>query len=149
MNHDPARLFPDLQDWDDGRGISGETWVELYGSLHDAVLYSSILWPAFVEHRGCLLWEAHHDNFDDWFTSLGGDQTAVEKVMNHRHLTDFFLYSHEELTEERLDCFGALLRDMWLTKLRRDFPHLPVRVELLWQDRESFLDAQIVVYVER
>lgn len=148
-SQDPGRLFPDLQDWDDGRGISALTWVSGLGTVREAMLYSALLWPEFVEHRGCLLWSGSHEYFDDWVARLDGDLSAVERMMNHCHLVDLARKSGQEHTEEQLDGFGRLLQEMWQTKLRRDFPHLDVRVELYWADRSWDLDAQITVYVAR
>lgn len=118
--------------------------------MHDALLYSSLFWPDFVEFEGCLLWnDCPIEGFEEWMQSLKDDRTAVEKVLNHRHLTDFFLNSTTSPTPEQVEYFGHLLREMWLTKLHRDFPQLPVRVEFYWNDKEATDDAQITVYLER
>lgn len=113
-------------------------------------MYSSLFWPEFVEFEGCLLWDdASPESFFGWMKSTGENRTAVEKVMNHVHITDFFFSAPEEPTNEQIDYFGALLKDMWSLKLRRDFPDLEVQVEFWWDDREASDTAQITVYCQR
>lgn len=145
-----ADILPDLKAWNDGGGISPEGWLSTFGSVPHALAYSAIFWPTFVKYRGCLLWEGFSpESFDNWMTRLNGDKTAAESIINHRHITDFFLNAEEEPTEEQIAYLGLLLRDIWLVKLHRDFPDLEVQVEFSWLDREANEDAQLFVYCQR
>lgn len=143
-------LFPELKEWNSGRGIRPIDWVSAFGSMPDALLYSSIFWPNFMEFEGCLIFSsADLSIFQQWKESLNDNKMAIEKMMNHCHLTDFFPNSQKEPTNEQIVYFGNLLKEMWLCKLKQDFPHLPVRVEFYWQNSEATEDAQITVYLER
>ena len=150
--HQPAlnRLFPDLREWNDGNDFPADAWVSSFGSVHDALLYSSLFWPDFTEFEGCLVWaDSPPENLEQWMLTLNQDRSAVEKLVNHRHITDFFLNSPTAPTPEQVEYLGFLLQDMWRLKLQRDFPHLPIKVEFYWHDREASDDAQITVYLER
>lgn len=147
---DITRLFPDLRSYDDGRGITAGAWLNMFGRLRDALMLTPLFWPVFKEHDGCLLWaDFSLDSYESWMESTGRNRTAVESVMNHRHVTDLFLNDPEEATQEQVEFLGSVLREMWEAKLRRDFPHLSVQVDFHWQDREASDDAQLYVYLNR
>ena len=127
-----------------------DDWLNTFGSVPKAIAYSTLFWPEFVEYEGCLLWsEASPTSFDNWMVSLEGDKTRVELVMNHRHITDFFLNTPEQPTPEQIEYLGKLLQQIWTMKLQNDFPLSGVRVEFYWHDREADEDAQITVYCQR
>jgi len=114
------------------------------------VAYSALFWPTFVEHRECLLWaDFTPENFDHWMESTNGNQTAVELVMNHCHITDFFLNAEEQPTPQQIAYLGFLLQDIWSLKLHTDFPHLKVRVEFRWDEPDFDEDAELLVYLQR
>ena len=143
-------LFPELREWNDGGGITVSDWLNTFGSIQQAIAYSTLLWPEFVEYEGCLLWsEADPSNFDDWMASLGGNKTHVEQVINHRHITDLFLNAKDEPTPEQVEYLGKLLQKIWALKLQSDFPLSGIQVEFYWHDREATDDAQITVYCQR
>ena len=143
-------ILPELSEWNEGKGMAPEGWLGAYGSVPSALMYSSLFWPEFVEFEGCLLWhDATPDLFFQWMTTLGGNCTAVEGVMNHVHITDVFLNAPEVPTDEQVDYLGHLLKDMWSLKLRRDFPHLDVQVDFRWDDPEASDTAQLTVYCLR
>lgn len=145
-----SEVLPDLRTWNQDKGVDSESpedWLSLYGSIPQAILYSAIFWPTFVEYQGCLLWKDFRpESFEDWMGSTGGNKTAVESVMNHRHITDFFLNAEEQPTPEQIAYLGHVLRDIWYLKLTHDFPHLDIQVEFYWKDVEFDEDAQLFVY---
>lgn len=145
-----TEVLPDLKAWDEGEVIGPLDWLLTFGSIPQALIYSALFWPTFVEHQGCLLWEGFTpQSFEDWMRSTEGNRTAVEGVMNHRHITDLFLNAQEQPTPEQIAYLGYLLRDIWKFKLTKDFPHLDVQVEFYWRDQEFDQDAQLLVYCRR
>lgn len=80
-------------------------------------------------------------------TSLDGNKTCVEAVINHVHITGLF-YSTEQESPEQIEYLGKLLQKIWTLKLQTDFPLLNVRVEFYWHDREFDEDAQVIVYCQ-
>ena len=155
MAHEPnaqlAALFPELRDWNEGKGITVSDWMNTIGNIPAAIAYSTLFWPEFVEYKGCILWsDADPANFEDWLTSLNGDRTRVEIVVNHRHITDFFLNDEAgKDSPDQVEYLGNLLQKIWTLKLQNDFPLSDVRVEFYWNDREATDDAQITVYCQR
>ncbi|MPY67366.1 hypothetical protein F8S09_11815 [Deinococcus sp. SDU3-2] len=98
-----AEVVPDLKSWNEGKGIEPEDWLAMLGSVPQALMYSVLFWPTFVEHQGCLLREGFSPQlFQEWLTRTNGDRTAVELVMNHRHITDFFPNAEEHPSPEQI-----------------------------------------------
>lgn len=130
--------------------MAPEDWLNIYGSIPNALIYSSLFWPEFVEFEGCILrHDASPDLFFEWMETLQGNRMAVEGVINHVHIKDLFLNAPEIPTDEQIDYLGHLLGDMWLLKLRRDYPHFNVQVDFRWDDPEASDTAQITVYCLR
>lgn len=143
-------VLPELREWNDGKGVSPEAWLNSFGSVPQALMYSALFCPEFVEFEGCLLWhDASPEMFVQWMTTLGGNRSAVERVMNHVHLTDLFLNAPQPPTDAQVDHLGHVLQDLWGLQLRRDFPHLDVQVAFEWDDPEASDTAQITVYCQR
>ncbi|WP_425146657.1 hypothetical protein [Deinococcus sp.] len=154
MAHEPnaqlAALFPELRDWNEGKGITVSDWMNTIGNIPAAIAYSTLFWPEFVEYESCIFWSNFSPNsFDAWMKMLNGNKTRVEAVINHRHITDFFLNAEEKPSLEQIEYLGELLRKIWTLKLQNDFPLSDVRVEFYWNDREATDDAQITVYCQR
>ena len=120
---DFSSLIPELPKWNDGRGISVEAWVACAGSFELAVGYSRLFWPDFVEHESCVFFaDFSPDSYCGFMERCKGDRRAVESVMNHRHVFDYFSHHGGSATEAQIVYLGRLLRDIWQAKLARDFP---------------------------
>jgi hypothetical protein len=120
---DFSKLIPELSAWNDGAGISAEAWVGCVGSFELAVGYGRLFWPDFVEHEGCVFFaDFSPDSYRGFMEYCKGDRQRVEAVMNHRHVFDYFSHSGGSATEEQVVYLGRVLRDVWQTKLARDFP---------------------------
>lgn len=150
MHEDAKNLIPELSRWNDGAGIDLETWVACLGRFDHAICYAAIFWPDFVVHDDCILFDpVDVENFNDWMTHCKGNRTAVESVVNHRHIVDLFDNKFEP-TKEVVRHIGRLLKDMWSCKLARDFPGRSVKVEISEpQDSEDLYEYQITVFQER
>jgi hypothetical protein len=84
-------LIPELPKWNDGNGIDIVTWIGCVGNFEHAIKYSSLFWPEFTEHAGCILWaDFKIDAYDGFMRQTGGNKKAVEAVMNHVHILDLF-----------------------------------------------------------
>lgn len=153
MAHEPdaqlTTLFPELRTWNGGDGVSVSTWLSTFGSIPQAIAYSTLFCPEFVEHEGCILsFGFEPQTSDDWIRSLGGDRTRAEMVINHVHISSLF-FPGEVYTSEQMDYLGRVLKKMWTLKLQHDFPLSGVQVEFLWNDRDDYDDAQLTVYCQR
>ncbi|GAA5533753.1 hypothetical protein [Deinococcus aluminii] len=143
-------LFAKLQARKERQDIDIETWLTNFGSIPEALAYSSIFWPQFVEYQGCLLRSGFDSAvFESCMQDLQGNREAIERLMNHQHLTAIFFNPEVEETPEQICQLGKLLQEMWTLKLQRDYPDLSVQVAFSWHNLEENEDAQITVYCQR
>jgi hypothetical protein len=111
----------------------------------EAISYGKLFWPDFVEHDGCILFaNFNKDSYEGFMKQTGGNKKAVEAVMNHEHILD--LFPNNQPTEKQVIYLGRLLKDMWQTKLKRDFPARQISVEFYEQDCKYPEDFQITFY---
>jgi hypothetical protein len=119
---DYKELIPELRSYPDGVGAAVEIWLTNFGRYDHAAAYASLFWPGFTEIDGCvLLGDRVPETYTEWKARLGGDLSAIESVLNHRHLSDLFMRGPEP-HGELLEHLGEVLRDMWAAKLHQDFP---------------------------
>jgi hypothetical protein len=147
-----AELIPELKAWNDGKGIDIDGWIGCEGDHKHLIGCARILWPDFVEHDGCIFRgnSVDQENYRGFLTQTGGDKTRVEAVMNHQHIVDLFSRSHHESpTREVVLYLGRLLKEIWQTKLNRDFPGRKITVDFREDDSKDLLEYQITFYQER
>jgi len=150
MHEDAHKLIPELQQWNDGQGISLEAWTSCVGSYDLAIGYATLFWPDFVLYDDCVFFkEPDAAEYKDWMAHCRGDKQSVEKVMNHHHLMDLFRNSQFSPTKEILVHIGKLLRDVWQCKLKRDFPDRQIRVEFYDDATDDLVRYEITVFHER
>jgi hypothetical protein len=77
------------------------------------------------------------------------DRTAVESMLNHRHIIDLFPNSEFPPTKEIVLHVGRLLKNMWMCKLVRDFPDCRVKVEFTETESDDWLTYIITLFQER
>ena len=86
-----ADLIPELREWNDGKGISLADWANAVGRYDYAIAYAPIFWPDFVLHDDCVFrLNPGAENYATWISSLHGDRSKVEAVINHLHIMDMF-----------------------------------------------------------
>lgn len=80
------------------------------------------LWPNFVERKGCVLlpWAFDNQTLDAWWDSLGGDQSKIEAVVNHQHISD--LFPEHDLAEGEGDELARAIARCWSAALQARFP---------------------------
>jgi hypothetical protein len=91
--HDHAAdLIPELRQWNDGDGISLTTWANAVGRYDYAIAYVSVFWPDFVVHDDCVFrLDPGSENYAAWLSTLEGDRSRVEAMINHLHIMDMFI----------------------------------------------------------
>ncbi len=142
-----SQLVPETQDWNDGRGIDLLSWIGCIGNIEQAIAYGELFWPEVVEFDGCIFFAGFsEESYKRFMSQTGGERRAVEAVMNHRHILDFFSGLGQEPTRPQVVYLGRLLREMWATKFQRDFPSKKIIVSFPEDDIEGLLDYEITVY---
>jgi hypothetical protein len=107
---DFEQLIPELSQWKTDIG----SWINAIGRFDHAIAYGHLFWPEFKIHQECVLFaDCPIESFDHWMKHTGGNLTAVEGVLNHRHILDLFTNSEFKATREVVLHLGRLLRDIW------------------------------------
>ena len=136
-----GKSAPALADW--ASGPSG--WLHAFGSFDHAQAFSTLFWPGFITHDGCTFLDFDEKLYADWLVNLKGDKTAVEAMMNHRHICDLLPEPSAERkpTREQVLFVGRVLKEMWSCKLRRDFPAKHFTVSFPEDYNEDLVDYEI------
>lgn len=146
---DFSELIPELSEWNEGRGIDVESWINALGNFEHAIAYGRLFWPEFTEHDDCIFWAPLDvENYERWMNYTKGDKTAIEKVKNHVHIVDFFSIAPGP-TKVQMIYFGRFLKELWECKLQRDFPGRSIVVDFFEPDGENPYDYEITFYQNR
>ncbi len=113
-----------------------------------AVAICELFWPRLEQHRGGIfLAEGFSaENFESWSANLGGDIAKIEATMNHRHVGDFFVASHD-LSIANLTRIGEVLRQTWTSRLHAAFPD--ARIVIQGQVEEDAEDYVITFFQQQ
>ncbi len=146
-----SKLIPELPAWNNGAGIDVESWLSCNGNLQLAIAFSTLFWPRFVEFDDCVLFEGFSaESFQGFMLQTKGSRGSVERVMNHRHLADLFTTAFgavaEEPTPAQLEYLGNVLRDIWQTKLSRDFPGREIKVVFDREEPDDLLEYIVTFF---
>ena len=125
MSFDPLAL-PKVAAWRAGFGDAPDLldYLGHEGSATLAVAFGALFWPAFEEHRGCVVLAAHFDaaRFEEWWEQLDGDCAAIETTINHLHLWDVFDTASDDVPPEALRHLAGILAKTWRCALAEQFP---------------------------
>lgn len=137
-------MIDELGLWNDGAGISLETWVQGEGSYKLAVGYAALLWPKFEAVGKYILIEGvPKENIEGFEKQKDSTPKGVEWVLNHRHLADLHYHDDDE-SADKLLFLGNVMKEMWEAKLRLQFPDRPCTVEFyVPDDPEDLTEYQI------
>jgi hypothetical protein len=156
----PASMQVELAQWNNGAGISLESWVGCGGRFELAVGYSCVFWPEFVEFEGYILRKGFSveslRGFEGWGFSTA---ESVERTMNHLHISDIQHVGCPDISKDKIIFLGTLLKEIYEVKLKWQFPHRPCVVSFwvpedededdldnyqitFWQPRETADDPQ-------
>lgn len=140
-------LIPETRAWNDGKGIDANSWLSCVGSFAHAIAYGELFWPDFVEHDGCIFFAGFSEaSYHGFLEQTKGNKKAVEGVMNHRHVLDLFPSDYANATRDQIVYLGRLLREMWETKLRRDFPQKTFVVSFAGDAAEDLLGYEVTFF---
>ena len=123
---------------DKNRALGVLDFVYRHGSALDALLYSSLFWPRFIEIqdmifvtgrlKGRNLPEAKRLN--DAVVTLG-DNWRVEESFNIFELPSDLFERVQDTTDEQVSFLAEQLAQMWRAKLTFDFPDRRFAVRVL------------------
>ncbi|WP_167468383.1 hypothetical protein [Cupriavidus plantarum] len=140
-------MTAELQAWNNGKGTDLESWVSCVGNFSLAVGYATIFWPKFVEFDGYILRDGFSEEIlRSWELENDRDRRAVERVMNHLHLTDIQHYGCEDLSKDKIQLLGSTLEQIYKAKLNADFPQTSCVVEFYRPENEDDLEQYQITF---
>ena len=150
---DEQKLIPELKDWKkkNGESFDIQDWIACEGNIKLAIGFSSIFWPDFLEHDGCVLLASRFSlkSFNDWTKAeYVMHYGQIESVFNHSHLVDFFSWENQkEINIDQIRYLGNMLKQMYQSKLKSDFPEKVFEVAFNGdEDYEDLYDYEITFY---
>jgi hypothetical protein len=136
----PESMKSELAAWNNGAGISIESWVGCTGSFSLAAGYSSVFWPKFIMFDEYILREGFsEDSLRGFEQQKGINRKSVEWHMNHLHIADIQYYGCKDASKDKLLLLGNLLKEIYEAKLLWQFPDNPCSVEFYQPDDEDDL----------
>jgi hypothetical protein len=118
--------LPQLSEWVTGAEADGyhlQGFMSVNVSVAEATALADLYWPKLVEYRDCVFLGFKFDgkSVDEWHGRLSGDWRAVESVVNHVHLWDYFVITLES-EYAALPELADSIAVMWQAAVQKAFP---------------------------
>lgn len=141
----PESMKSELAAWNNGDGISLESWIGCEGRFSLAVGHATVFWPEFVLFDGYILQKGFSE------TSLRGferrensTRKSVEWVMNHIHIADIQYYGCTDASKDKFLLLGNVLKEIYEAKLLWQFPDHPCIVDFyVPEDSDDLMEYQL------
>lgn len=118
-------------------GFSFFDCLHARGSGFDALFYSRLFWPEFVEIDNMIFLKETFEDEDDWrrlaeaFKRYGKDRRKTEQSFNFVEIPSLFGRRMGETTDEEDGWLAQQLAEMWRYRLHFLYPHRRFAVEVL------------------
>lgn len=119
----------------DSAGFNYLDFLHAQGSPFNALFYSQLFWPEFVEIDGMVFLQDIIEDSEDRkrlneaLVRYKGDKTKTEQAFNLVELPSLFGKNISETTDEEDAFLAERLTEMWRCKLALDFPNREFLVE--------------------
>ncbi len=153
MVQPPASMVEELAAWNNGKGIDLESWVVCSGNFKLAIGYSTVFWPKFklVEDyifREGFQWDSC--SLAEFEKQQNGDKKVVEATANHLHIADIQYFGCEDISEDKIVFLGRILKEIWESKLRSQFPDRPCEVLFFEpEDRKDLIAFELTFWQKK
>jgi len=138
----------------DSSGFNFFDFLHAHGSPLDALFYSRLFWPEFVEIDGMVFLKETIEDGDDKIR-LGktlkryeGDKTKTEQSFNITEIPSLFGKKLAETTDEEDLVLAERLAEMWQHRLRVIYPNRKFIVQAL-STEETGGEVGVNFYTER
>jgi hypothetical protein len=125
-------IFPRIRAWSERVG-GWDLRQYAYNNIDiaDVAVIGAVFCPGFIEMDGVVFVDFlfHEESYAHWRTKIGGDNQAIERLLNHLHLWDVF----DPKSEEDYSALPELcnkIGNMWNASARNAFPDREFSVEL-------------------
>lgn len=143
------RLSPEIlgelthfQRWkSEGKSLDLFDYAAHHLTLDLAIAVTKLVFPDFIEIDGYVTLATGESEksirrtITSWETKLGSDKSAIEKVINHRHLCDL-VPCLDQASHAALVYFGDFLVRCWRHELLDRFPGRRIVMEGAWSEED-------------
>lgn len=112
-------------------------FVSAFGSPLLAIAYSKLFWPEFVEFEGMVFLAEAFDNEAQQRVSEALKQnieskSEIEEAFNLYEVPSYFFGTNAgDTTEDEDHELAKIMAEMWMAKLRMDFPNKAFKMEIV------------------
>lgn len=138
---DARALLPELQAWNEGRGIAALDWLWIDAKSDAAIAYAELFWPRFVVEGDCVLRVGFSPEHLAGWRKGGMPRRQIEAAVNYLPLGDLFSMEQGDssLIDRRVNHLGSVLCEIYEAKLARDFPDRRFVVSLVEEEDDYYL----------
>lgn len=121
----------------DTHGFNYFDFLHILGSPIDALFYSRLFWPDFIDFKEMVFLKEYVEDDNDIsrievaLNQYNGDKTATEKSFNLIEVPSLFGKSMSATTDEEDRLLAEQLSEMWLNKLNMTFVDREFAIEVL------------------
>ncbi len=140
------QLIPEMNDWNNGKGIDIDSWIQCMANHKILVGCARILWPDFIEREGCIFLRRDEGSYGEWLKRAKENRKIAEGTANHIHV--LHLFATEPPTRELLLYVGRLLKEIWQIKLNHDYPSRKIKVFFPEEGDLELIDYELTFFQE-
>lgn len=138
----------------DTRGFNFFDFLHAHGSPLDALFYSRLFWPQFVEINGMIFMsetiedDGDRSRLDDALKRYGGDKTKTEQSFNVIEIPSLFGKSLSETTDEEDFMLAQQWAEMWQHRLQSAYPNRKFTLQILSAE-DTGGETRVIFYTAR
>ena len=137
----------------DTSGFNFFDFLHIQGSPLDALFYSRLFWPKFIEINGMVFLKETVEDDDkgrlyETLQYYNGDKTETEKSYNLIEVPSLFGKNLDETSDDEDFILANRLAEMWYQRLQTVFPDRNFTVKILSAE-ETGGEVGVIFYTER
>jgi hypothetical protein len=145
----PPSMLDELKAWNSGSGIDLESWIGCEGRFTLAVGYLTVFWPEFEEINGYILRRGSStlESIREFEADGQSSRLSIEATLNHIHLLNLQYRGCPDSSSDKLLVLGRALKEIYVAKLKWQFPDRPCKVSLFVPpDPEALEEYQLTFW---
>ena len=153
--YEDTELIPELIEYKklNSEDFSIDRWLSCNMTTELLIGYSDLFYPDFEEYLGGVFF-ANIEGIKESLNSANlkdrQEFLGLQKLYNHIHILDLFVGSdsHDSITDVQVEFIAKTLCNIWGMKLKHDFPHLDIHIEMYGLESECLDEVEITFWAE-